>query len=100
MRSIVRIKAGNSEGALLLTEDHRIPVVLDNKTDVMTAGEVTQHFANGAKLFTYDGECMHKITDASKFEEEQAVVEVSFQEDAVALVWIRPRRPRRCASGN
>jgi hypothetical protein len=55
---------------------------------------VVQKVSNGAALFLLDGEDMHKIMVASRFEKPCEVIEVHFKDDLDALLWVRPRRKR------
>jgi len=75
-----------------VTSDHRIQI--DSKGNCMAAGKLYQMFKEGQNPKVYDGSSVHTVEEVEFKKERRAVVEVHFEGDGVAYVWLRPRRWR------
>jgi len=91
-RNIVRLRAENSDAAFVVTSDHRVQI--DANGGYKSAGKIFEEFQKREHPMVYDGRTLHAIKDAKYKKEKVAVVEVHFEGDDVASVWLRPRRWR------
>lgn len=98
LRTLIRIRITSSAGAVVLTSDHRLPIVMDKVQKPMPAEQVYRSWIAGTDLAITDGENEYKLSEVSLHQEEAEVTEVIFESDDIALVWIRSRRRHRSAS--
>jgi len=95
-RELAYIHAAHSDGAFVVTADHRLLVEGPAGQTEAEARIVVQEFSRGSHWATsvYDGSCFHAVKNAFLYDKETEVVQVFIQGDESALMWIRPRHQR------
>lgn len=94
-RDLVRLWVLGTEVSLAVTADHRLLIKGEGcEPAPCSAADVQRRVAQGVVLEIFDGIGFNQVKRAEALVEATQVVEVQFHKDAIALVWLLPRRNR------
>eukprot|EP00929_Paragymnodinium_shiwhaense_P082697 TRINITY_DN43711_c0_g1_i1.p1 TRINITY_DN43711_c0_g1~~TRINITY_DN43711_c0_g1_i1.p1 ORF type:complete len:927 (+),score=72.42 TRINITY_DN43711_c0_g1_i1:75-2855(+) len=99
-RHFVRIRVEGCSGVFVVTDDHRLMVSATRGGEVraVRASVIVRRCRSMPQQIS-DGVNLLKVTEAEEFTDRRCVVEVYFENDDPAVVFILPRRWRRSTLG-